>query len=105
MMVCNPKIFLGFLVALEVMAQDPAALVGMAQARQDSAAASSMGLAAQQPETSSRTQQAGALADQLAAGKSLPLDESERTANEIRLAKAKREKEEREQEVRRARTR
>jgi len=88
-MVCNPKIFLGFLVALEVMAQDPAALMGMAQARQDSAAASSMGLAAQQPETSSRTQQAGALADQLAAGKSLPLDESERTANEIRLAKAK----------------
>jgi len=85
------RLFLGLLAAMEVMAQDPTALMTAVQARQEANASSLVPAAAPpQADQAGRAlpQQAGTRTDP-GQEKALLLDESERTANEIRLAKAK----------------
>ena len=91
-MIGNPKLFLSLLAVLQIMAQDPAAMLGTVQGRQDIASSGLTGTgqatAPSQAETPTRALQAGSRADQYV-DKNVPTDESERAAAEIRQAKAR----------------
>jgi len=85
-MPCDPRIWMGALIALQVLAQDPAALMGEAQNRQELL---NPGVAASpQPAEAADKSQAATRPDQ-ASERQRPLEETERLAREIRQAKAK----------------
>jgi len=86
-MPCDPRIWIGALVAIHVMAQDPTALMGAPQNRQEQL---SPGMAAT-PQSADNTLDKSLVAARTDQPneKQRALDENERLAKEIQQAKAK----------------